>query len=203
MTERTIIEPEWLSESATIVAPNLIGCVVARKFPDGDVIRGMIVETEAYMAGDPACHAYQKKTHRNAPMFEAAGYAYVYLIYGIHHCFNIVTDRKDMASAVLVRALSLLNLPQATQLKLSEKKIARLAAGPGKLCRILGIDRSCSGHLLAVEHDLWLEHRPGSLSQHLQQGKRPIVQTTRIGISQGQELPWRWYLKDSPSVSVR
>lgn len=189
----TPIAPDWLNRSVLEVAPDLIGCTLVRQLPDGQQIRGTIVETEAYQEGDPACHAYRRKTKRNWIMFGPAGYVYVYLIYGLYHCLNIVTDRDEFASAVLVRALRLEH-PLPTPAKPREKP-DRIAAGPGKLCQALQIDLSLYGTLLEPGQPLWLEHR------HPKTTDLPLVQTTRIGLTQGADLPWRWYLQDCPAVS--
>ncbi|MDR7922485.1 DNA-3-methyladenine glycosylase [Thermosynechococcus sp. HY213] len=175
---------EWLARPAPMVAQELLGCLLVRQQANGQLYRGRIVETEAYMAGDPACHGYRRQTARNAPMFAAPGTIYVYQIYGIHHCLNIASDRPNFASAVLIRALEMLSPPLPP----------RSAAGPGKLCQVLGIDRQLSGLMLGKESGLWLEKPPQPLTA-------PVVQTTRIGISQGQEIPWRWYVQGNPAVS--
>lgn len=183
----------WLARPCERVAPDLIGCILVRRNPQGQIYRGMIVETEAYGEGDPACHGYHRQTPRNAPMFGPPGLLYVYFIYGMHHCLNIVTDRPGMASAVLIRALALehhkLSCPQ-------DQNFHRWAAGPGKLCRYFQIDRQLSGQPLAIATGLWLESSPRPHKNSLE-----LVQTTRIGIKQGQDIPWRWYLKNSPAVS--
>ena len=163
-----------------------------RQLPDGRVIRGLIVETEAYAVGDPAFHAYKRRTDRNAVVFGPAGRSYVYLIYGIYHCFNVVTDVDGVPSAVLIRALQLESVPDGENLH-------RFAAGPGKLCLALHIDRSLNGALLQPGEALWLEHR--SSEQPQLASSDSIVQTTRIGISKGVDLPWRWYIKNCPAVS--
>ena len=94
-----VLAQRWFERSALEVAPDLIGCTLVRRFADGRMLRGMIVETEAYQEGDPACHAYRKKTKRNWIMFGPAGYVYVYLIYGMYYCLNFITDRDEFASA--------------------------------------------------------------------------------------------------------
>ena len=193
-----IVEPEVLARPSTEVAINLLGCTLVRKLPDGQILRGMIVETEAYAPGDPAFHAYRRLTPRNQVLFESAGRAYIYLIYGIYHCFNIVTDREGIPSAVLIRALQLETLPVGVE---SKAKIHRIAAGPGKLCRVLQIDRSLNGIVLQPRQRLWLEHRQREFQQQLDCQAITIVQTTRIGLSQGIDLPWRWYLRPCPAVS--
>jgi DNA-3-methyladenine glycosylase len=177
----------WLSRPAAEVAPELLGCILVRKI-DGIEYRGMIVETEAYAPGDPACHAYKKRSDRNAVMFGKAGAVYVYLIYGIYHCINLVTDRDGVASAVLIRAISLDKIPTWI-----EGKSDRLGAGPGKLCRTLKIDRSLNGVTLVPQSDLWLE---------LEKKPHEIIQTTRIGLTKGIDIPWRWYIAGHPEVSV-
>ncbi|MFN4194662.1 MAG: DNA-3-methyladenine glycosylase [Thermosynechococcus sp.] len=175
---------EWFARPAPVVARELLGCVLVRQQASGELYRGRIVETEAYMAGDPACHGYRRQTPRNAPMFAAPGTIYVYQIYGIHHCLNIASDRSNFASAVLIRALEMLSPPLPP----------RSAAGPGKLCKLLGIDRRLSGLRLGKDSGIWVETPPQPLTD-------PVVQTTRIGISQGQEIPWRWYVQGNPAVS--
>lgn len=192
----------WLSRPSTQVAPDLIGCVLVRHLSNGEILRGLIVETEAYAPGDPACHAYRRRTSRNSVMFGPAGFSYVYLIYGIHHCLNIVTDLDGVPSAVLIRALQLESLPSWTSLQQNLKPY-RSAAGPGKLCLTLRIDLSLNATLLKPEQPLWLEHRSRQFQQQLNEGLLSLTQTTRIGLKQGIDLPWRWYLTNCLSVSKR
>lgn len=194
------ITAEWLDRSAVAVAPDLIGCTLVRDLGDGRQLRGRIVETEAYQSGDPACHAYRKQTARNRIMFGAAGFTYVYLIYGIYHCVNIVTDRAGEPSAVLLRALELEPATLA-QLSTPKSKPERAAAGPGKLCQAMAIDLSLYGTKLESGQALWIEPRPLSWQAELDRGAIELVQTTRIGLTQGIELPWRWYVKGCKAVS--
>lgn len=189
-----IVEPNWLARPATVVAPLLLGCAIVRQLPDGQIMRGLIVETEAYAVGDPAFHAYKRRTDRNCVVFGPAGRSYVYLIYGIYHCFNVVTDVDGVPSAVLIRALQLESVPDGENLH-------RFAAGPGKLCLALQIDRSLNGSILQPGAALWLEHRSGKFQQQLASKQIDIVQTTRIGISKGIDLPWRWYINNCRAVS--
>lgn len=193
-----IVEPDALARPSTKVAIDLLGCTLVRQLPDGQILRGMIVETEAYAPGDPAFHAYRRVTPRNQVLFGRAGRTYIYLIYGIYHCFNIVTDREGVPSAVLVRALQLETLPVGLD---SSAKPYRVAAGPGKLCRVLQIDRSLNGIVLQPSEPLWLEHRQREFQQQLDCQALTIVQTTRIGLTQGIDLPWRWYLHPCAAVS--
>jgi DNA-3-methyladenine glycosylase len=202
-----IVDPSELVYPSTQVAPQLLGCTLVRQLANGEQIRGLIVETEAYGPDDPACHAYRRRTPRNVAMFSPAGVSYVYLIYGMYCCLNVVTDVEDVPSAVLIRALQLKSLPisilpslEQTQPLTSKQKI-RLASGPGKLCRLLDINTQFNGLPLHPDQLLWLEHRTLAFQQSLEQQPNAIIQTTRIGLSQGQDLPWRWYLANCPSVS--
>lgn len=194
-----IVEPSWLARPSTQVAPDLLGCVLVRQLPDQQIIRGLIVETEAYAPGDPAFHAYKRRTDRNWVLFGPPGRTYIYLIYGLYHCFNIVTDQDGIPSAVLIRALQLERLPAGVDG--GSKQLKRLAAGPGKLCRVMQIDRSLNGSVLQPGEPLWLEHRGWEFQQQLNSQAITFVQTTRIGLTQGVDLPWRWYISNCPAVS--
>lgn len=188
-----IVEPNWLARPSTEVAPELVGCTLVRQLSEGNILRGMIVETEAYGSGDPACHAYRGRTQRNWVMFGPAGSTYVYLIYGMYYCLNIVTDQDEVPSAVLIRALQLECLPSGVN-QLEQSKYHRIAAGPGKLCKALQIDLTLNAQVLKPGEPLWLEHRPPQFQPEL-------IQTTRIGLTKGADLLWRWYLNNCPAVS--
>jgi DNA-3-methyladenine glycosylase len=196
------IAASWLARSAVAVAPDLLGCTLVRQFDDGSTVRGLIVETEAYTPDDPAMHAYRRRTARNSVMFGAAGRSYVYRIYGVYHCLNVVTDREGVPSAVLIRALQLAAVPAwlATGSALKPDKVA---AGPGKLCRALQIDLSLSAQLLQPDRPLWLAHRSRQFQHQVERQAIDFVQTTRIGLTRGTDLPWRWYVKGCPAVSKR
>jgi DNA-3-methyladenine glycosylase len=191
------LNSEWFARPAERVAPDLLGCTLVRKI-DGILYRGLIVETEAYDATDPACHGYKRQTERNKAIFGEPGTIYVYLIYGIYHCVNIVCDHSEYCSAVLLRALELDPIPEWINPK---EKQARVAAGPGKLCRALKIDRSLNGVTLSHDSNIWIESQ---LEIHPESTRSfSIVQTTRIGLTQGADIPWRWYIKDHPAISKR
>ncbi|MGB3788973.1 MAG: DNA-3-methyladenine glycosylase [Phormidesmis sp.] len=189
-----LILPAWCDRPSTQLAPDLLGCTLHRQLPNGPLIHATIVETEAYAPGDPACHAYTGKSKRNAAMFGPPGRSYVYLIYGMYHCLNVVSEPAGIGSAVLIRALALDSVPPHLTPKQTAKP-HRIAAGPGKLCRALIIDRSLDGVLYHPDNGLWLEHRTIDIPASR------IVQTTRIGITKAAEKPWRWYLKNSRAVS--
>lgn len=196
-----IVEASWLTRPSTEVAPDLVGCTLVRRTLDGQLIRGLIVETEAYAPGDPACHAYRQRTSRNWVMFGPAGVTYIYLIYGLYYCFNIVTDLDGVPSAVLIRALELESVP--TWIDRHKEPTHRVAAGPGKLCRVLQVDLSLTGQALQAGKSLWLEHRTPQFQTELDHQVSNLVQTTRIGLTRGTDLRWRWYLKGCPAVSKR
>ena len=159
------------------LARALLGTWLCREI-DGEVRRGRIVEVEAY-TDDAASHARaRRRTPRNAIMFGRAGHAYVYFTYGMHHCVNVVAERDGEPGAVLIRGLD---------------AIAG-ANGPGRLCRVLAIDRALDGIDLTAGEGLWIE-----AGRH----REAVVQTTRIGIRQAADLPWRFYLAGSPGVSRR
>ncbi len=171
----------------------MIGCILVRQIGE-EVIRSQIVETEAYESGDPAMYAYEQKTERSAVVHGPAGFAYVYRIYRQYHCFNIVTDRDGFPSTILIRAVLLEKLPSWHVPKKKPDKLEKVAAGPGKLCRELKIDETLKGIAIAPESGLWVETAPTA-------EKLDITQTTRIGLSKGTGIPWRWYLTNSPAVS--
>ncbi|MFM7267659.1 MAG: DNA-3-methyladenine glycosylase [Cyanobium sp.] len=194
----------FFARPAEIVAPALIGCLLVKRQATGNLLWGVIVETEAYSQDEPACHGHRRRSPSNDTLFGAPGRFYVYLTYGIHHCVNVVTDRADWANGVLLRALALPGEPERT------------AAGPALLARRFGLDRSWDGRPASAAEGLWLAPRPpdlvpllagaagvGSADTQDPGSSAALVQTGRIGISQGQELPWRWYLQASRSVSRR
>ena len=176
----------FFARPAEVVAPELIGCLLLKRQADGELLSGVIVETEAYCQSEPACHGYRRRTPSNETLFGPPGNWYVYLTYGIHHCVNVVTDRDNWANGVLLRAVALPAGPP------------RLAAGPALLARCFGIDRSHNGLPANQESGLWLAERSPELGIITPDN---LVQTARIGISQGKELAWRWYLSGNKSVS--
>jgi DNA-3-methyladenine glycosylase len=178
--------PRWFWELDVLQAAQLaLGMVLARRL-DGTVIRGRIVEIEAYGgAHDPASHAHHGRTPRNAVMFGPPGMAYIYFIYGMHHCLNIVTGPEGVASALLVRALE----PLANA-------HGRLD-GPARVCAALKLDRSLNGEPLDGDV-LWLE--PGSSPLPPTQ----VLTSPRIGIAYAGEAarwPWRFSIRGNHYVS--
>lgn len=172
------------------VARALLGKTLARRSPHG-VRRGIIVETEAYHQDDPACHANRGRTARNAAMFGPPGTAYVYFIYGIHYCFNVVTGEEGSGEAVLIRALEPIGGIPIMETARRTRDVKLLCSGPARLCQALDITDAQDGIDL-TGNTLYLEQgRPAGT----------IVTTARIGISRGRELPYRYYLADNVFVS--
>ena len=171
---------------------------------NGVVAGGMIVETEAYSWKERGCHAFgehgARKTVRNAVMFGPGGYAYVYLCYGMHNMFNIVTNADGVADAILIRALEPLEGMEAmvTRRGVLANRF-HLTSGPGKLCKALGIDRSMNGQYL-LDGRVWVE----DIGKKIKSGH--IQASARIGIDYAGEdakLPWRFTLENNPWVSVK
>jgi DNA-3-methyladenine glycosylase len=168
------------------VAAALLGKYVVRRLPDGSERAGRVVETEAYVGpDDQASHARRGPTPRAAIMFGPPGRAYVYLIYGVSHCLNVVCDRDGFPSAILVRALE------------PAEGVAGGTDGPGKLCKALGITRADNGaDLCDPAGGLWLEDRGGPHAR--------VLSTPRIGVDYAGEWaarPWRFVDAESRWLS--
>lgn len=178
------------------IAKELLGKTITTEI-NGQVTSGIIVETEAYSFRERGCHAYQNRmTERNRVMFEEGGVAYVYLCYGIHNLFNIVTNKSDKAEAVLIRSLQPVQGEDLMLERMRTTSLKRITSGPGKLTKALGIDRSHNGKDLMTS-DLWIE-------EGIRVAKKDIVAVARIGIDYAGEdakLPWRFYLNDNAWVS--
>ena len=184
--EKHLINPSFFYRPAEVVAPDLIGSILVKKMPNGNLLSGVIIETEAYSQIEPGCHGFKKKTQRNQTLFGEPGNLYVYLTYGTYHCINIVTDKADWASGVLLRAI---RMPGEDQ---------RIASGPGLLARRFDINISHDNLPISIENGFWLVQKEKSFEK-----MNEIIKTTRIGISEGKDIPWRWYLKENRSVSKR
>jgi DNA-3-methyladenine glycosylase len=191
---RSFYEP-----AADAVAPMLLGQLLVRNTPAGPC-GGPIVEVEAYLTDDPACHAFNGQTARTRVMWGPPGHGYVYFIYGNHWCFNVVCQPVGKAEAVLIRAME-----PTIGLELMESRRAvrvsrELTNGPGKLCAAMDIDRTFNGvDLCDVGSPLFIARNP-ALKTFLRQ-RGPLVTTTRVGIVKAAELPLRFYLGGSEFVS--
>ncbi|MWV47628.1 DNA-3-methyladenine glycosylase [Paenibacillus sp. HJL G12] len=205
MRDPTLIPPSLLSRTALEAAPLLLGQTLVSVTGDGE-IRCRIVETESYGgAEDQGSHAFgNRRTARTEVMFAAGGLAYVYLIYGMYSCLNVVVGDKDDPQAVLIRAVEPLSEMDAELMHRYRGrfsgKAANLSNGPGKLCRALRVDRSLNGYPMdRMDSPLRLE--AGDPVHEL-----PIVQCPRVNIDYAGDYvmkPWRFYIEGNSYVSVK
>lgn len=181
-----------LPADTAALARSLIGKVVVRELPEG-LVSGRIVETEAYVIGDAAGHAYRGMTARNRSLFLEPGHAYVYLAYGVAWMLNVSSEAAGIGAGVLIRALEPLEGMAIMRANRGVDRLRDLARGPGRLCAALRIDRSLDGLDLCNEGPLWLgrdDHESGEIGESI-----------RIGISKDADRPLRFYLRGSPFVS--
>ena len=165
---------------------------------DGVVTGGIIVETEAYSWKERGCHAYgARRTQRTEVMFKEGGHAYIYLCYGMHHLFNIVTNVEGTAEAVLIRALEPYQGVDTMVKRRGEAvRMKDLTSGPGKLTRAMGIDRSLNGIFL-TNKEIWVENGERITTKHIEASRR-------IGIDYAGKdamLPWRFTIKGNAWIS--
>ena len=182
------------------LARRLLGCLLIHRTPDG-VAGGMIVETEAYIGAiDKASHAYRNRSERTEIMYHDGGYAYVYFIYGMHYCFNVVTGPEGEGNAVLIRALEPVVGLELMQKRRNTKTVQNLCSGPGKLCQALAITKNEYGL------DLCAADSPLRLLRYRHIPDAQIVATPRINVAYAEEAAawsWRFYVKENPYVSKR
>ncbi|MEG2656686.1 MAG: DNA-3-methyladenine glycosylase [Clostridium sp.] len=201
----TPISPEFFKRDARIVSEELLGKLLVRNY-SGNTLIGRIVETEAYIGTiDKACHAYgNKKTPRVMPLYEASGIAYVYIIYGMYNCMNVITGEKGDPQGVLIRAVEPIEgleimsenrfKKSFSQLKL--KEVLNLTSGPGKLCIALNIDKTLNTHSIFSE-ELFISDDGFR--------KFDTIYAKRIGIDYAEDaidFLWRYYIKDNKYVSI-
>jgi DNA-3-methyladenine glycosylase len=175
----------------------LIGKLLVRELPEG-VASGRIVETEAYVIGDAAGHAYRGMTPRNRALFLERGHAYVYLAYGLSWMLNVSSETAGIGAGVLIRALEPLEGISIMADNRGTERLRDLARGPGRLAQALRIDRSLDGRDLCKEGPLWLAHDdrdPGET------GEKEIGESVRIGLSKEADRVLRFYLRGSPFAS--
>ena len=178
------MDRSFFARDVVTIARALIGTTLTI-----DGVGGVIVETEAYDAADPASHSFSGPRHRNAAMFGPAGAAYVYRIYGLHHCLNVTCGN---GAAVLIRALApTAGITAMRARRATTQPDAALCAGPGRLAKALGIDLSLNGAALDAVPFAWIDRAV----------EPPIAAGPRIGISRAIETPWRFILPGSPSLS--
>lgn len=189
----------YLNQDVLFLAKDLLGKVLFTEV-NGDITAGIIVETEAYFGVvDKASHAYGgRRTERTETLYSQGGISYVYLCYGIHHLFNVVTSIEGEPHAVLIRAVEPLAGKEIMELRrnISADKPA-VSSGPGSAAKALGINRSFNKKDL-TENEIWIE------DHGIRYAPDEIVAGPRIGVAYAQEdalLPWRFYVKGNPYVS--
>jgi DNA-3-methyladenine glycosylase len=198
-----ILKKDFYEETTKKVAQKLLGKFLCRQTEMGMYV-GKIVETEAYLGEkDLASHARKGRTDRTEIMFGPAGYAYIYMIYGMYYCFNIVTEKNGTAGAVLIRALEPIILEsqkiKSGQKDFAGKNIEKILNGPGKLCREFKIGKELNGVELSRKNGLWLENGDDI-------PPRNITKTKRIGVDYAgkwKDKSLRFYIKDNPFVSKK
>ena len=188
MPRPPLLRRKFFDRSVHAVAPELIGATLLF-----DGVGGTIVEVEAYHHTDPAAHSYGGRTARNAVMFGAPGFAYVYRSYGIHWCVNFVCEAAGSASAVLIRALEPTREIEVMRARRRLDDLRLLCSGPGKLTQALGITIAHNG--------LPLDQPPFELRARRSDATPEIAVGPRIGISKAVEHPWRYGLKGSRFLS--
>ena len=187
-------------EDVLTISRELLGKVLCTNF-HGELTSGIIVETEAYAGTtDKASHAYGgRRTKRTKTMYAPGGSAYVYLCYGIHHLFNIVTNKENIPHAVLIRAIQPRDGIEIMLQRRNKKKVDQsLTAGPGSLTRALGITVKDSGTFL-MDNLIWLE------DQNINYTNQDILATPRVGIQfagKDAQKPWRFQIENNPWVSL-
>ncbi len=196
------LEPAfYLSDDVVNTAKSLLGKLLVSHF-DGEFTAGMIVETEAYRGvDDRASHAYgNRRTARTEVMFARGGVAYVYLCYGIHHLFNVVTNQEDIPHAILIRAIEPLYGKEIMQQRAGKKKWDHsIGSGPGNLSRALGILTRHTGASLSSD-ELFIADYGISFQDSM------IMATPRVGVDYAGEdakLPYRFVIRDHPNVSAK
>jgi len=193
-----ILNREFYLQNAEIVAKELLGKYIVRKYEDKKIVC-KIVETEAYIGPeDKACHAYNNRcTERTKVMFEEGGKAYIYFIYGMYYCLNIVVEREGKPEAVLIRGVEPVENREEIEKnrKIKSKKEQDLTNGPGKLCTALKIDKSLNGYDITKKGELYIVEGESAVD---------IKSTTRINIDYAEEYKdkhWRFYIKGNKFVS--
>lgn len=175
------------------VARDLLGkyLVVKRR---GKILSGKIVETEAYIGEDDlACHASKGRTNRSETLYQEAGTIYVYLVYGMYYCFNIVTEREHFPSAVLIRAVEPAEGVEIMKKARKTDSLCNLASGPGKLCMAFGINKAMNGKDIFSDR-IYIEDREENI------GNKSIKTAKRIGVNYAgvcAHYPWRFYIKNN------
>ena len=199
MKESTAAQPmphAYYEQPTLAIARDLLGKTLWHTDDDG-IVGGIIVETEAYISAiDPASHNHRKPAKRSMTMFGPPGHAYIYLTYGMHHCLNVVTEPEGTSAAVLIRAVAPVTGREHMAMRCPRCAVRDLGKGPGRLCQAFGLSTVQNG--LALTGDtLWISETPDT--EPLDPAR--IATSPRIGISQGIDLPWRFFIREHPAVS--
>lgn len=191
---------EFFDRDTLQVARDLLGQVLVRLL-NGERLSGRIVEVEAYIGEDDmASHARFGRTERNAAMYGPPGCAYVYQIYGLHHCLNIVTEREGFPAAVLIRALEPLEGREVMRARRGGTPDHLLTGGPARLCQAMGIDRALDkADLCTPDAVLFVEDGAPIPDDEVATGPRVGVRGDRRACT----VPWRFYVREHPCVSRR
>jgi DNA-3-methyladenine glycosylase len=184
----------FYTRDTVTVAKELLGKYIFKKSGKG-FLAGKIVETEAYLGDeDPACHAFKKITRRNEPMFEEGGITYVYFIYGNYYCFNVVTESQGIGAAVLIRGVEPINgIGSMKRNRGVIHKDCDLTNGPSKFCLAFNIDKKDNKIDLTEDKIFFAKYR--------KKENNIINVAKRIGIREGTELPYRYFIKGNPYVT--
>lgn len=186
-----LLDPGFCQRPAPEVAQDLLGWEL---WGERGALRARIVEVEAYTESDPASHSHRGPTPRNGAMFGPPGTLYVYFVYGMHWCANVVCGPHGVGEAVLLRAAAPLRGQALMAARRgSGRSEQELCNGPAKLCQAFAVAGEHDGSTLCGGGDFELRRGPGGLG--------PVTAGPRVGISQGRGVPWRWYLSDDPHVS--
>lgn len=177
---KKILNVKIFKEPTLNVAEDLIGKYIVSSIGD-KVVAGMITETEAYIGEDDlACHASKGRTKRTEILYQDAGTMYIYMIYGMYYCLNIVTQEKDFPSAVLIRSIKIDGVDYNN------------TNGPGKLCKVLKIDKKLNGFKIGKQNGVWIEDRGVKIN------KKDIIKSPRVSIDYAghcKDFLWRFSIK--------
>ena len=189
-----LVPKEFFQGDTYELASKVLGMYLVKEFGHARIV-SRIVELECYTSNDPASHSFRGITPRNSVMFDSGGIAYVYFIYGMYYCFNIVTDKFGVGGALLIRALEPIS---GIDIMLNNRKMSgleQLSNGPGKLCIALDINKKDNGKDLNCSD---IKIYKSKTAENME-----IVQTKRIGIKVGTELNYRFYIKGNKYVSKK
>lgn len=193
------LERDFYTRDTLIVAKELLGKLLVRNSPEG-IVKGKIVEVEAYVGSiDKACHAYNDlRSKRTEIMYKNGGHAYVFMIYGMYSCMNVVTNKENLGEAVLIRALEPIDGIELMKKRRNTEKTKNLTNGPGKLCKALDITKELSGTDLC-SNTLYIEDYETISEEN-------IISSKRINIEYAEEAKdflWRFTIKDNPFISQK